>query len=70
MCGADPEAEAAGEKTGGNRMNKALEHIDAAYAWLSKVPVSGEGVDFLAMARQELRAARQAAAEEQEASNG
>ena len=27
-------------------MNKALEHIDAAYAWLSKVPVSGEGVDF------------------------
>ena len=51
-------------------MNKALEHIDAAYAWLSTVPVSGEGVDFLAMARQELRAARQAAAEEQEASNG
>lgn len=39
-------------------MNKALEHIDAAYAWLSKVQVSAENVDFLAMARQELRYAK------------
>lgn len=51
-------------------MNKALEHIDAAYAWMAKIPVTGDAVDYLAMARQELRAARQAAAEEQEASNG
>ena len=70
MRGSNPEAEAAGKTTGGNRLNKAFEHLAAAYAWLSKVPVSGEGVDFLAMARKELRAARQAAAEDQEASNG
>ena len=51
-------------------MNTVMEHIDAAYAWLSKIPVSGESVDFLAMTRQELREARQAAAEDQEASDG
>lgn len=41
-----------------------LEHLDAAYNWLARVVVSGESVDFLAMARQELRAARQEAAAE------
>lgn len=51
-------------------MNTGMEHIDAAYSWLSKILVSGESVDFLAMARQELRAARQAVAEIQEESNG
>ena len=36
---------------------KLKNHLDAAYLWLSKIPVSGEAVDAMAMARQELRAA-------------
>ena len=36
---------------------KLKKHLDAAYIWLSKIPVSGEAVDAMAMARQELRAA-------------
>ena len=35
---------------------KLKKHLDAAYLWLSKIPVSGEAVDAMAMARQELRA--------------
>lgn len=35
---------------------KLKKHLDAAYIWLSKIPVSGEAVDAMAMARQELRA--------------
>ena len=31
------------------------EHMDKAYAWLSKIPVSGEAVDAMAMARHALR---------------
>lgn len=42
-------------------MSSILEHVDAAYTWLSKVTVSGDSVDYLAMARQELRAAQQEA---------
>ena len=34
---------------------KLKKHLDAAYIWLSKIPVSGEAVDAMAMARQELR---------------
>lgn len=51
-------------------MNKALEHIDAAYAWLAKIPVTGDAVDYLAMARQELREARQVAADDKEGADG
>lgn len=32
-------------------------HLDNAYLWLSKIRVSGEDVDAMAMARQELREA-------------
>ena len=35
---------------------KLKKHRDAADIWLSKSPVSGEAVDAMAMARQELRA--------------
>lgn len=41
-------------------MKKVLEHMDAAYKWLMQLNVSGDNVDFLAMAKQELRAAYQA----------
>lgn len=34
--------------------------MDAAYKWLMQLNVSGDNVDFLAMAKQELRAAYQA----------
>ena len=36
---------------------KLKKHLDAAYIWLSKVPVSGAAADAMAMARQELRTA-------------
>ena len=36
---------------------KLKKHLDAAYLWLSKIPVTGEAVDAMAMARQELRTA-------------
>lgn len=42
------------------------DHMDKAYAWLSKIPVSGEAVDAMAMARQELRAAFKLLPEEKE----
>lgn len=42
-------------------MKELMEHLDSAFSWLSKVEVSGESVDYLAMARQELRAAWQKA---------
>lgn len=35
--------------------NEATKHLTAAFAWLDKIPVSGQAVDFMAMARQELR---------------
>ena len=35
---------------------KLKKQLDAAYLWMSKIPVSGEAVDAMAMARQELRA--------------
>lgn len=38
-------------------MNNVKKHLDNAYLWLSKIPVSGEAVDAMAMARQELREA-------------
>lgn len=42
------------------------EHMDKAYAWLSKIPVSGAAVDAMAMARQELRVAFKLLPEEKE----
>ena len=35
----------------------AKEHMDNAFRWLSKIPVRDESVDYMAMARQELREA-------------
>jgi hypothetical protein len=35
----------------------AKKHLDNAFLWLSKIPVTGESVDWMAMARQELREA-------------
>ena len=32
-------------------------HMDNAFHWLSKIPVSDNSVDYMAMARQELREA-------------
>lgn len=34
-----------------------MEKLDTAYSFLSKIPVMDEAVDYMAMARQELRAA-------------
>lgn len=45
---------------------KLKNHLDAAYLWLSKIPVSGDAVDAMAMARQELRAAFKLLLEEKE----
>lgn len=39
-------------------------HLDNAYLWLGKIPVTGEAVDAMAMARQELREAFKALPEE------
>ena len=33
-----------------------MEKLDTAYSFLSKIPVMDESVDYMAMARQELRA--------------
>lgn len=44
-------------------MTQASAHIDAAYKHLSRVLVSGDGVDLLALARQELRMAYKLALE-------
>lgn len=38
-------------------MQTVKKHMDSAYLWLSKIPVTGEAVDCMAMARQELREA-------------
>lgn len=43
--------------------------LDSAYLWLSRIPVSGEAVDAMAMARQELRAAFQLLNETEEVKN-
>lgn len=45
-------------------MSKVKGKLDQAFRWLSRVTVSGESVDYLAMARQELRAAYQLLGEE------
>lgn len=42
---------------------KLSEHINQAYKMLSAVSVSGDSVDYMAMARQELRAAHKLALE-------
>lgn len=36
-------------------MNDVKKKLDAVYSWISRISVSGDNVDFLAMARQELR---------------
>lgn len=38
-------------------MDDIKKRIEAAYAWLNRLAVTGESVDYLAVARQELRAA-------------
>ena len=38
-------------------MNSVKKHLDNAFFWLNKIPVTGEAVDYMAMARQELRKA-------------
>lgn len=43
----------------GSVKKEVFEHMDAAYKWLMQLNVSGDSVDFLAMAKQELRAAYQ-----------
>lgn len=47
-------------------MNNLKNHLDQAYMWLSKIPVTGEAVDHMAMARQELREAFRLAIEQRE----
>lgn len=37
-------------------MNDIKKRIETAYSWLNRLSVTGESVDYLAMARQELRA--------------
>lgn len=44
-------------------MDTVKKHLDNAYLWLSKIPVTGEAVDYMAMARQELREAFKTLAE-------
>ena len=43
-------------------MEKIKQHLDRAYSYLSKIPVTGEAVDLMAIVRQELRTAYQEAA--------
>lgn len=45
-------------------MNPVKKHMDNAFLWLSKIPVTGESVDYMAMARQELREAFKTLADE------
>lgn len=45
-------------------MNPAKKHLDNAFLWLSKITVAGESVDYMAMARQELRKAFKALPDE------
>ena len=42
-----------------NGKEKLRQHLDKAYLWLGQIPVTGEAVDHMAMARQELRSAFQ-----------
>lgn len=39
------------------RTDKLKQRLTAAFEWLARIPVRGEAVDHMAMARQELRAA-------------
>lgn len=52
------------------QMQELKTHLDQAFRWLSRVSVSGESVDCLAMARQELRAAYQTLNQEDKANGG
>lgn len=47
-------------------MSNLKNHLDQAYMWLPKIPVTGEAVDHMAMARQELREAFRLANEQKE----
>ena len=38
-------------------MEKLKNHLDQAYRYISKIPVSEDAVDLMALARRELRAA-------------
>lgn len=40
-------------------MKDIIKHLDNAYLWISRISVNGENVDYLAMARQEMRTAFQ-----------
>ena len=46
-------------------MEAIKQHLDSAYAALAKIPVSGEAVDLMAFARQEMRTAYKLANEEE-----
>jgi len=47
-------------------MNEAAKHIEQAYGYLSKLSVSGDAVELLALARVELREAHRLASEHKE----
>lgn len=47
-------------------MNEAAKHIEQAYGYLSKLSVSGDAVELLALARVELREAHKLATEYKE----
>lgn len=51
-------------------MQEIIESLDKAFLLLSKIPVAGESVDLLAMARQELRTAYKLLKEKKEETNG
>lgn len=47
-------------------MNEAVKHIEQAYGYLSKLSVSGDAVELLALVRVELREAHKLASEHKE----
>lgn len=46
-------------------MNPMEKHLNAAIAWLSRIYVNAENVDYMAMARQEIREAQDLARKEE-----
>ena len=45
-------------------MNTTEKHLNAAIAWLNRIYVNAENVDYMAMARQEIREAQELARKE------
>lgn len=46
-------------------MNTMEKHLNAAIAWLNRIYVNAENVDYMAMARQEIREAQELARKEE-----